>query len=133
MGCFLSSVCASTSGQFTVNLFGCSIDDHCCKFLIRGLSRCSTPTTGQLSISLQHNGIHEDGAHYITQILRNSSIVQRLYLSDNTIGEAGLKYIVEALATSSSLVELHLRSSSVKINEGRAVQSSARCYGGTVL
>ncbi len=122
VGYFMSCVCATTSGEFTVDLRNCSIDDHCCKFLMKGLSRCPTPNTtaaGQLSMNLQLNSIHEEGAHYIAQALRNSSIVRSLYLGGRgcSIGEPGLKYIAEALITNSSLVKLDLSICSVKITE----------------
>ncbi len=122
VGYFLSCVCATTSGEFTVDLWNCSIDDHCCKFLMRELSRCPTPNTtatGQLYMDLWNNSIHEEGAHYITQVLRNSSIVQRLRLGygGGSIGESGLKSIAEALNTNSSLVALKLSDCSVKITE----------------
>ncbi len=109
-------------GEFIVHLTNCSIDDHCCKFLMRGLSRCPAPNTtatGQLSMNLWYNSIHEEGAHYIVQVLRNSSIVRRLKLGCGgcSIGEPGLKSIAEALITNSSLVQLLLYYCSLKITE----------------
>ncbi len=119
VGYFLSCVCATTS-QFTVDLIGCSIDDRCCKFLMRGLSRCPTPNTTvtcQLSMDLYGNSIHKDGAHYIAQVLRNSSILWKLELSHNSIGGSGLQSIAYALITNSSLVELRLRNYSLEITK----------------
>ncbi len=58
-----------------------------------------------------------DGAHYIAQVLRNSSIVQKLDLWCNSIGGSGLQSIADALITNSSLVELRLRRCSVEITE----------------
>ncbi len=116
---FLSCICTTTSGQFTVDLNHCSINNHSCKFLMRGLSRCPNPNTtvtGQLSLNLRVNHIHElEGAHYIAQVLRNSSIIRVLYLC--SIGGSGLKSIADALITNSSLVELSLRRCFVKITE----------------
>ncbi len=59
VGYFLSCVCATTScsGEFRVQHLRCSIDDDCCRFLMRGLSRCPTPNTtvtGQLNMYLWH-------------------------------------------------------------------------------
>ncbi len=87
---------------------------------MKGLSRCPTPNTtvtGQLSMRLSCNNIHEEGAHYIAQVLRNSSIIRRLKLQGNSIGESGLKSIPDALITNSSLVELGLGDQSVEITE----------------
>ncbi len=121
---FLSCVCATTSGQFTVDLRNCSIDDHCCKFLTRGLSRCPTPNTtvtGQLSMNLQNNRIHEEGAHYIAQVLRNSGIIRKLELWDNSTGGSGLQSIADALITNSTLVLLRLANCSVEITKEKEV------------
>ncbi len=120
VGYFLSCVCATTSGEFTVGLRHCSIDDHCCKFLMRGLSRCPTPkttATGQLSIILQYNSIREEGAYHIARLLSNSGVIQKLYLGRNSIGGPGFKSITEALITNSTLVELWLWACSVRITE----------------
>ncbi len=121
LGYFLSCVCATTSGEFTLSLRNCSLDDHCCKFLMRGLSRCPTPNAkaaGHLNMTLLNNSIHEEGANYIAQVLKHSSIVQRLELGGGcSIGESGLKFIVKALITNSSLVELVLYDCSLKITE----------------
>ncbi len=60
----------------------------------------------------------EEGAHYIAQVLRNSSIVRGLKLSGCSIGESGLKSITDALITNSSLVSLSLYDDcSLKITE----------------
>ncbi len=105
-----------------MNLKNCSIDDNCCKFLMRELSRCPSPgtTTGQLDIDLGCNKIHEEGIHHISQVLRNTGVVGlRLNSYDNKVhmGESGLKSIAEALITNSSLVKLQLSNCSVKITE----------------
>ncbi len=120
VGYFLSCVCATTSGEFRVNLENCSIDDHCCKLLTRGLSRCPSPNTttnGQLHIHLGRNEIHEEGTHHISQVLRNSGVRQLSLNSCPGIGESGLKSIAEALITNTSLVKLNVYGCSVKITE----------------
>ncbi len=114
------SVPLATRVQFTVQLVHCSIDDHCCKFLMRGLSRCPTPNTtvtGQLSMHLDFNNIHEVGARYIAQALKNSSVIKWLCLRYNSIGGSGLKSVGDALITNSSLVVLDLEACSVEITE----------------
>ncbi len=95
VGYFLSCVLATISGQFTVDLRECSIDGHCCKFLMRGLSRFPTHNTAV------------------------AGILQRLDLWHNTIDGSGLKSIGGALSTNSSLhvVELELSACSVEITE----------------
>ena len=120
LGYFLSCVSATTPGVFRVSLWSCSIGDHGCKFLVRGVSRCctsSTTVTGRIDMELGGNPIHEEGARHIAHILNSTLIVRRLSLSYNDIGMSGLKSITEALVTNSSLVELNLTSCSVKITE----------------
>ncbi len=113
VGYFLSCVCVITSRDFTVGLWGCSIDDHCCKFLMRGLSRCPTLTTtetGQLSMDLGHNSIHAEGAHYMAQVLRNNTL-EFLDLSGNPeVSDAGAFCIAQGLKQNSSLLRLDLYS-----------------------
>ncbi len=111
VGYFLSCVCATSSGEFPVKLGHCSIDDHCCKFLMSGLSRSPTPNTtvtGQLSMDLQFNHINKEGARYIAQVLRNSTIIRRLDLYSCGIDDAGVESLGEAVAENDSLKELSL-------------------------
>ncbi len=120
LGYFLSCVC-TTTGEFKVYLRNCSIDDNCCKFLVKGLSMHQVSATGLLDVNLGDNRIHEEGAHHIALILKNSGILRRLSLWDiqgnHRIGEAGIKSIAEALITNSSLLELKLYECAVKITE----------------
>ncbi len=79
------SVLYTASGEFRANLYSCSIDDQCCKFLMRGMSRCPTPNatgTAQLSLDLWENRIHQDGIRYIAQVLKNRNILRRINLYD---------------------------------------------------
>ena len=122
VGYFLSCVCVTTSGEFRVNLNYCSIEDHECRFLTRGLCMCPAPNstaTGRLHVELTENEICESGAQYIADMLRNSNIVHRLSLSwwGSCITEHGLKYIAEALLTNCSLVELDLANCSLEITQ----------------
>ena len=118
VGYFLSCVCVTTRGEFTVDLRYCNIDDHKCGFLTRYLCRCPAPNctaTGWLHIGLEENKISERGAQHIADVLQNTSIVHSLTLGDlptdseNTIREFGLKCILESLLTNCSLVTLDLR------------------------
>ena len=116
VGYFLSCVCVTTRGEFIVNLRGCSIDDHKCRFLTRCLCRCPVPNstaTGWLYMDLQGNDIRERGAQHIADVLQNTSIVHTLILGadeivSSTIPECGLKCILESLLTNCSLVTLQL-------------------------
>ena len=120
VGYFLSCVCVTTSGEFRVDLSRCSIDDHKCRFLTRGLCMCPAPNstaTGWLRMDLSWNEIHESGAQYIAdmlrcsskaEVLRNSSVVHDLSLVMNYIQLHELRCIAEALLTSCNLSKLHL-------------------------
>ena len=133
VGYFLSCVCVTTSGVFRVDLRWCSIDDHKCRFLTRGLCcsflcvklcMCPAPNstaTGWLHMNLSWNDIHKSGAQYIADMLRCSSVVHTLSLGNivggNSFKEHGLKYIAEALLTNCSLVKLDLVRCSLEITQ----------------
>ena len=75
LGYFLSVVSTTVSGGFRVNLWGCSIGDQGCKFLVRGLCKCINPNskvTSQLDVNLSYNDIHEEGMYHIAQLLKNT-------------------------------------------------------------
>ena len=120
VGYFLSCVCVTTRGEFRVDLSGCSIDDHKCRFLTRCLCRCPVPNstaTGWLHMNMKFNDIHERGAQHIADVLQNTSIVHTLLLGYeivhpglvcDAIPECGLKYILDSLLTNCSLVTLQL-------------------------
>ena len=120
VGYFLSAVSTTTSGKCRVDLYSCSISDHGCKFLTRGLCKClnahSTVTT-QLSIILVGNTIHEEGAYHIANFIMNTSVVHKLFLPYNNIGAEGLKSLCEALVTNTSLTELYLSGCSIAVSE----------------
>ena len=116
VGYFLSCVCVTTRGEFRVDLKGCSIDDHKCRFLTRCLSRCPVPNsaaTGWLYMDLQSNNVYDRGTRYIADVLQNISIVHTLNLGyggvgNETIPECELKCIWESLITNCSLVALQV-------------------------
>ena len=120
LGYFLSVVSTTVSGGFRVDLSFCLIGDQGCKFLVRGLCKCINPNskvTSQLYVDLDSNDIHEEGMYHIAQLLKNTSVVCELTLSNNPIGEGGLKSLCEALSTHTTLEYLDLNSCSLTISE----------------
>ena len=110
---YFSSVVTTTCtvSRYTVNLGWCSISDQGCKFLVRGLCKClnaQSKITSQLNLNLSVNDIHEEGICHIAQLLQNTSVVRKLFLSLNPIGDGGLKRLCEALSTNTTLEELLL-------------------------
>ena len=110
---YFSSVVTTTytvSGC-TVYLEGCSIGDHECKFLVRGLCKClnaQSKITSPLDLNLFNNDIHEEGIHHIAQLLQTTSVVKMLALTHNPIGDGGLKRLCEVLSTNTTLEVLSL-------------------------
>ena len=101
-------------------LWSCSIGDQGCQFLVRGLCKCINPNskvTSQLYVDLDSNDIHEEGMYHIAQLLKNTSVVCKLTLSNNPIGEGGLKSLCEALSTNPTLEHLDLHCCSLTISE----------------
>ena len=83
VGYFLSVVSTTVSGEFTVYLNNCSINDQGCKFLVRGLCKClntHSKITSPLNVDLENNDIHEDGISHLAQLLKNTSVVWKLRL-----------------------------------------------------
>ena len=120
IGYFLSVVSTTVNYKFIVCLRDCSICDQGCTFLVRGLSKHITTNpqiTSQLDMSLKENAIHEEGAHHIANLLKNTSIVYKLDFSHNPIGEDGLKSLCDALSTNTTLEGLILKNCSLTINE----------------
>ena len=105
---YFASICASdVTNEFIMNLPLCSIDDQGCKFLIRGLSKCSHPHY-KISLKLYGNDIHEEGIWHIAELLVNTGLLSKLDLSANSIGNSGLRTLCEALSTNTSLKYLNL-------------------------
>ena len=83
VGYFLSVVSTTVSGEFRVDLWGCSIGEQECKFLVRGLCKClntHSQITSKFVVTLGNNDIQEEGIQYIGQLLKNTSIVRVLHL-----------------------------------------------------
>lgn len=127
IGYFLSCVCTSISKLFFANLTSCSIDDQCCKFLIRGLCKRLTPDNRVYSIiemDLAYNNITDDGTELIANVLCNLGVFCKLSLGShmpdtryNCINIQGLNSLSNSLLNNSSLTELNLSGCMVKITE----------------
>ena len=111
---YFVSVCSNTSNGFTLHLISCSIGDQGCKYLARGLSKCSQ---SEISLNLSNNDFQEEGIHHIAEIIENTSSISELNLSNNTIGNSGLSTLCEALSTNTSLKSLKLYSCSLTISD----------------
>ena len=115
IGYFLSSVTLTTSDNmvFKVKLDCCSLGDDGTKSLmcsiIRHIHPHSTVNT-HLSMELRRNGIHEEGASHIAEVLNNTSIVGGLWLSGNEIGDKGLQTIFNSLKQNNTLKDVNVYS-----------------------
>ena len=113
IGYFLSSVTLTTSNNkvFTVNLYNCSLGDAGTKSLMRNISRHIDPhstVNTHLHIELWRNGINEEGASHIAEVLNNTSIVSELRLYSNPIGDKGLQTIFNSLKQNNTLKVLYV-------------------------
>ena len=121
IGYFLSVVNTTVRGEFRVNLRDCSVGDQGCKFLVQGLCKhlnTQSKITSKLDVDLSFNhNIHEEGTHYIAQLLKDTRVVSKLNLSGNPIGEDGLKSLCDASSTSTTLEELKLIRCSLTFNK----------------
>ena len=132
IGYFLSNVCSSTKSAHSANLSSCSIDDQCCKYLMRGLCRCCTQINTQsasLVLDLTYNNVNENGANHIATALKNYNMLHKLSLGSHVstgciIGSLGIYSIACALFTNTSLTELSLSGCSVQVTEenGEAIK-----------
>ena len=117
---YFASVCSNTSNVFSLRLRSCSIGDQGCKFLARGLSKCSH-SHSQISLDLWGNDIHEEGIRHIAEVLENTSFISKLILSNNAIGNSGLSILCEALSTNTSLKDLTVCNCSLSLNNHGAI------------
>ena len=123
VGYFLSVVCTTctVSSIISADLIGCSLGDQGCKFLVRGLCKCLKPQTkitSKLALVLQNNDIRKEGINHIAQLLKNTSVVWKLDLSNNSmISDDGLQTLCEALSTNTSLKTLALSYCSIENSE----------------
>ena len=111
IGYFLSTISLTTSKfkEFRVYLDNCSLGDAGTKSLICSISRHIDPhsTVNRcLDMNLGRNGIHEEGASHIADLLNSTSIVSTLWLDGNPIGANGLEILFNALKQNKTLKEL---------------------------
>ena len=132
---FISCICLTTSGEFEVNLSGCSLDDYRVSLLVQELSKCCSSSRthkttatddevpGCIDLNLWNNSIHGNGTRCIAELI---TMISKLSLDGNKIqeGEDGLYHLSQALRTNTSLVELALSSCGLTA-EGVAVLSDA--------
>ena len=115
-GYFLSNVCKTTTGEFRVNLFNCSIGDQGCKYLVSGLLKhLDSPSmvATKLNINLGLNNIAVQGISNLCKLLQNDC-VSILDLSGNKgVSNQGAVYISKELRSSTSLRQLHLQECSI--------------------
>ena len=117
---YFVSVCSNTSNGFTLNLTSCSIGDQGCKFLARGLSKCSH-SHSEINFDLSNNDIHEEGIHHIAEVIENTISIFTLILSINAIGNSGLSTLCEALSTNTSVKTLDFSKCFLSLNDHRAI------------
>ena len=120
IGYFLASIAVSCIGNIIVSLGSCSLKDTGVKILMQSLCRSLNPNNeiiSNLSIKLPYNMITGDGASYIADALKSTSVLRKLNLWCNSIGDKGLQYIAEALKTNTSLIELRLFKCSLQITD----------------
>jgi hypothetical protein len=108
VGYFLSSVSVTTSDikVFKVDLGNCSLGDAGTKSLMQSICRSIDPhstVNTHLKMQLNRNGIQEEGASHITELLNSTSIVSDLWLDGNPIGDKGLQTIFDALKQNKTL------------------------------
>ena len=122
VGYFISCICLTTSGEFKVNLDGCSLDDYRVSLLVQELSKCCSSSgthkttatddgvPGCVDLDLSTNSIHGNGTRCIAELISHSTVISGVHLYDNNIqeGEDGLYHLSQALRTNTSLVELDL-------------------------
>ena len=122
VGYFLSSICHTISGEFKVDLSGCSIDDYRLGLILKELSICkesrrantTSAETGHIpgyfDINLGWNAIHGNSTCTIAELVSHPTIISKLTLWNNNIqeGEDGLHCFSRALMTNPSLIKLDL-------------------------
>ena len=114
VGYFLSSLLStSTANTPTIHLVVDGIDDHRLKMLLNNLSKNPVGgITGALSLRLElcNPSITEQGVSHIVSLLKVTSAISELVLSDGNIhsDEDVLLHIAEALQENTSLTNLSL-------------------------
>ena len=118
-GYFLSNVCKSNTGKFQVSLFNCSIDDQCCKYLVKGL-RTYMKTAGEsttvLDMDLSLNRIGKEGGVYLSELLQLGCIGALRLNGNCNLSDVGAKRISEQLSNNTLLKELGVYNCGVTTN-----------------
>ena len=104
IGYFLSSTTPTkTMKEFTVYLISCSLGDASTKSLMCSIGRHANADSTPINMRLDHNKIGKEGASHIAEILTNTNIVNRLWLTGNPIGDEGLQPIFSTLKNSNAV------------------------------
>ncbi len=112
-----ASICISSNCKLVLHLTNCYIGNQGCKFLTRGLFKC-TDSHAKLTLNVSSNNIDDNGIHYIAQVLKkNKSLLSEFTLSGNAIDNSSLNNLCETLSTNTSLKTLHLRNCSLTISD----------------
>ena len=118
-GYFLSTVCKSDTEKFQVNLFNCSIDDQCCKYLVKGL-QTYLEITGEsitvLDMDLSLNRIGNEGGIYLSKLLQLDCICSLRLNGNRNLSDVGAKCISEQLSNNALLKELGIYNCGVTTN-----------------
>ena len=117
-GYFISCICLTTSGVFTVDLSNCSLDDYRISLLVKELSKCCSTVTeagvpGCVDLYLGLNSLQGSGIRCIAELISHSTLISKLSLRYSSIryGEDaiyGLRHLSQALMTNTSLVDLNV-------------------------
>ena len=120
IGYFLSNICKSNiMGKFQVSLFNCSIDDECCKYLVKGLQthlEIAGKSTTVLDMDLSLNCIGKEGGIHLSKLLQLGCVGALRLNGNRNLSDIGAKYISEQLSTNSLLKELGVYDCGVTTN-----------------
>ena len=118
-GYFISCICLTTSGEFTVNLSACSLDDYRVSLLVKELSKCCS--------TVMDDGVRPIHARsairyidLISGVLGTGVSVcadLKLWLEYNPITGSGIRCIAELISHSTFISELSLRGTSIRYGE----------------
>ena len=104
---FLFSVVSSDCKEVKVRLLQCHIGSLGVNCLTKYLSS-NIDHGGKVTLDLNEDNIHEEGASYIAKMLCSSNIIEQLHLWYNPIGDAGASFISNAVRETTSLKILNM-------------------------
>ena len=116
IGFFLSSICRSVSGKFTLNGQLTRVEEYALSFLSKELTKCndSQNVLGHLELDLRNGKTWGHRPEKIVKLLGHSTLVTKLILTGSNLQEGvahsdwGLRGLLDAIRTNSTLTELHL-------------------------